>query len=287
MGARPFSILSICTGVGGLELGLGLAVPTAVPVCHIEREAYCCEVLVRRMQDGIIPDAPVWTDAGTFDGRPWLGKVDCISASMPCQPFSKAGTRRGDLDGRYLWPHVRRIIGECGPQWVFLENVSNHLRVGFRRIADDLRGMGFRVAAGLFSASEVGAPHLRQRVFALAHSGCADGNAAWFLDENASSGEEEAGSCQGDASRGESAPPAGGVAVDLLDDWPPGWDDEVSWELSRGHDPSCEPTISGVADGLPERVDRCRAVGNAVLPVVAAFAFRHLAGTLCPGEKDR
>lgn len=229
------------------------------------------------MEEGLLPDAPVWTDLATFRGGEWRGLVDCVSCSYPCQPFSKAGSRLDRDDGRYLWPHVARVVGEVGPEWVFLENVNNHLRVGFRRVAEDLRGLGYRVAAGLFAASEVGSPHLRQRLFAVAHSGRAGGVPPWLLHEDAGTGEEDAGPREGHAARREPAPSGRDLAVRLLPQWPPGWDDNDGWELARGLDPSCEPAVLGVADGLPDRVDRCRALGNAVLPVVAAFAFKYLA----------
>ena len=86
----------------------------------------------------------------------------------PCQPFSIAGRRKGADDPRHLWPHVARIIGECAPEWVFLENVANHLNLGYREVRGELESLGFRVTEGLFTAAEVGAPHRRQRLFILA-----------------------------------------------------------------------------------------------------------------------
>ena len=87
-----------------------------------------------------------------------------------CQPFSCAGKQQGANDPRHLWPDVARIIREVRPPLVFLENVPNHLRLGFREVGEELSGMGYRFEAGLFSAEEVGAPHRRERLFVLAHS---------------------------------------------------------------------------------------------------------------------
>ncbi|EPY03509.1 putative site-specific DNA methylase [Magnetospirillum fulvum MGU-K5] len=95
--------------------------------------------------------------------------MDILTAGYPCQPFSTAGKRRGVEDPRHLWPHVARIVGEVRPGAVFLENVPNHLRLGFREVVDDLGNLGYRVAAGLFAAAEVGASHERLRLFVLAH----------------------------------------------------------------------------------------------------------------------
>ena len=161
--------LSLCSGAGGLDLGLSIALPGYRTVGHVERETFAAATLVARMEDAALDYAPVWDDVGTFDGRPWRGAVDIVTAGYPCQPFSVAGKRRGADDPRHLWPHVARIIGEIKPPFVFLENVAHHLRLGFPEVAGGLVGMGYRLAAGLFTAAEVGAPHKRERLFILAH----------------------------------------------------------------------------------------------------------------------
>ncbi|APH70623.1 DNA methyltransferase [Aquibium oceanicum] len=160
--------LSLCSGAGGLDLGLAIACPQYRAVGHVERETYAAAILVARMEDAALDPAPVWDDVTSFDGRPWRGAVDIVTAGYPCQPFSVAGKRRGADDPRHLWPHVARIIGEVEPPFVFLENVAHHLRLGFPEVAAGLVGMGYRLAAGLFTAAEVGAPHKRERLFILA-----------------------------------------------------------------------------------------------------------------------
>jgi DNA (cytosine-5)-methyltransferase 1 len=160
--------LSLCSGAGGLDLGLAIAIPGYRAVGHVERETFAAATLVARMEDASLDQAVVWGDVGTFDGRPWRGAVDIVTAGYPCQPFSVAGKRRGADDPRHLWPHVARIIGEIKPPFVFLENVAHHLRLGFPEVAAGLVGMGYRLAAGLFTAAEVGAPHKRERLFILA-----------------------------------------------------------------------------------------------------------------------
>ncbi|MAY89472.1 MAG: DNA methyltransferase [Pseudooceanicola sp.] len=160
--------LSLCSGAGGLDLGLTIAMPGYRTVGHVERETYAAAILVARMEEAALDPAPVWDDVGNFDGRPWRGAVDIVTAGYPCQPFSVAGKRRGADDPRHLWPHVARIIGEVEPPFVFLGNVAHHLRLGFPEVASGLVGMGYRLAAGLFTAAEVGAPHKRERLFILA-----------------------------------------------------------------------------------------------------------------------
>jgi DNA (cytosine-5)-methyltransferase 1 len=160
--------LSLCSGAGGLDLGLTIAIPGYRAVGHVERETFAAATLVARMEDASLDQSVVWDDVGTFDGRPWRGAVDIVTAGYPCQPFSVAGRRLGAEDPRHLWPHVARIIGEVEPPFVFLENVAHHLRLGFPEVASGLVGMGYRLAAGLFTAAEVGAPHKRERLFILA-----------------------------------------------------------------------------------------------------------------------
>ncbi|AVW90676.1 DNA cytosine methyltransferase [Celeribacter baekdonensis] len=160
--------LSLCSGAGGLDLGLTIAIPGYRTVGHVERETYAAAILVARMEETALDPAPVWDDVASFDGRPWRGAVDIVTAGYPCQPFSVAGKRRGADDPRHLWPHVARIINEVEPPFVFLENVAHHLRLGFPEVASGLVGMGYRLAAGLFTAAEVGAPHKRERLFILA-----------------------------------------------------------------------------------------------------------------------
>ncbi|MCC1492769.1 DNA cytosine methyltransferase [Cognatishimia sp. F0-27] len=160
--------LSLCSGAGGLDLGLTIAMPGYRTVGHVERETYAAAILVARMEEPALDPAPVWDDVASFDGRPWRGAVDIVTAGYPCQPFSVAGKRQGADDPRHIWPHVARIIGEIEPPFVFLENVAHHLRLGFPEVASGLVGMGYRLAAGLFTAAEVGAPHKRERLFILA-----------------------------------------------------------------------------------------------------------------------
>jgi DNA (cytosine-5)-methyltransferase 1 len=137
-------------------------------VGHVERETFAAAILVARKEDAALDCAPVWDNVASFGGRPWCGAVDIVTAGDPCQPFSVARERRGADDPRHLWLHVARIIGECEPPFVFLENVAHHLRLGFPEVASGLVGMGYRLAAGLFTAAEVVAPHKRERLFLLA-----------------------------------------------------------------------------------------------------------------------
>ncbi len=169
MDSHTFRILSLCSGVGGIELGFKLAVPKSRTVGYIENEAFACSILEARMQDKTLDEAPIWTDLKTFNGKPWRGKVDCLTGGYPCQPFSVAGKKLAEKDPRHLWPEIKRLITEIEPPICFFENVGGHLRLGFEQVANDLQELGYKVKAGLFTAQEVGAPHKRERLFILAY----------------------------------------------------------------------------------------------------------------------
>jgi DNA (cytosine-5)-methyltransferase 1 len=170
----PQRILSLCSGIGGLDLGLEIAVPGSRVVCHVEREAFASAILVARMEDKTLPKAPIWDDVRTFDGSAWRGKVDCITAGFPCQPVSTAGKRLGARDERWVWEDIRRIIREVRPPYLFLENVPGLISTDsgrqFGTVLGALAQLGYDAVWDVFSAKEIGATHIRRRVFILAKS---------------------------------------------------------------------------------------------------------------------
>ena len=170
MAVHTPTVISICAGAGGLDLGFRLAHPAARTVCYVEREAFPVVNLVAAMEANLLDAAPVWDDLQTFDGGPWRGVVDWLIGGIPCQPHSVAGKKRGAADERNLWPDARRVIGECLPGAIFLENVPGIARYYFDIIGPELRGLGYRTEEGLFSAEEVGAPHIRERFFVLGYA---------------------------------------------------------------------------------------------------------------------
>lgn len=206
--ARPYNILGLCAGVGGLELGVRIARPGARGVCYLEREVPAAARLVARMQDGSLHPAPVWSDLTTFDGRAWRGVVDCLTSGDPCQPNSVAGKQRGKDDDRWLLDHVFRIIDEVRPHRVFRENVPGNAHGQLEAIVPALEGMGYRIAAGIFSARGAGASHLRERLFIMAdHPGF--GRAAWGAGAEGQRGQSGASWCGSDLADAGGAGPQG------------------------------------------------------------------------------
>lgn len=162
--------LALCAGIGGLEVGLELAIPGYRTVGYVERDSYAAAVLVARMESAHLDRAPIHSDLESFPSGLYRLRVDIITAGFPCQPFSVAGSRLGTRDRRWVWPHITRIIGDVVPRYVFLENVPGILarHGGMGHVMGDLAELGFDAEWGVFSAAQVGAPHLRKRVFILA-----------------------------------------------------------------------------------------------------------------------
>ena len=158
--------LDICAGSG-----IGSAVWRSLggrTVCYVENDAYCQRLLQARMRDGVICDAPIWSDLRDFDGRPWRGLVDFMFGGIPCQPWSVAGKRAGEADERDLWPDFRRVLCEVEPRFALVENVPGLLARGLGRILGELAEVGYDAEWSVVSAADVGAPHLRKRVWLVA-----------------------------------------------------------------------------------------------------------------------
>lgn len=160
--------LALCAGYGGLELGIERVFPGARTVCHVEGEAFAVQHIVKKMEEGKLAYAPIWSNVKSFNGSIWRGKVDFISGGFPCQPYSTAGNQMGEADPRDLWQDFVRIIGEVRPGFIFLENVPNIVKMRLDTIVLDLHQLGYHASWCVVAASDVGAPHRRRRWFCMA-----------------------------------------------------------------------------------------------------------------------
>jgi len=166
---KTITHVSLCAGYGGIDLGLGRAIPNLRTIAFSEIEAFACANLVSKMEAGLLDAAPIWTDLKTFPWAEFCDRVDILSGGYPCQPFSAAGKRLGKEDPRHLWPWIADGIASMRPRIVFFENVEGHISLGLREVIEDLERLGYNSTWGIFSASEIGAPHQRKRVFILAY----------------------------------------------------------------------------------------------------------------------
>lgn len=167
--------ISVFPGGGGLDVGLHRALPNARCVCYVEIEAPAVSALVAAMEAGTLDEAPVWSDARTFDGRRFRGRVAGVIGGSPCPEFSVANPgRKGTPEERLvtdrgsLFFRLFEIAADCGAEWVLWENVGGagaSLPQAFKWLEQD----GWRGAWAGFPAGHVGASHERFRVFVLAH----------------------------------------------------------------------------------------------------------------------
>ena len=164
------TVVAFCAGYGGIERGLDLAGVEHRVIAYVEIEAFAIANLVSKMEAGLLPPAPIYTDIKTFPSEIFRGKVSILTGGYPCQPFSAAGKRLGKDDPRHLWPHIRRHIEAIRPAQCFFENVEGHISLGLSTVVSDLEEDGYHTTWGIFSAREVGAPHQRKRVYMLANS---------------------------------------------------------------------------------------------------------------------
>jgi DNA (cytosine-5)-methyltransferase 1 len=248
---------SLFSGIGGFDLGFQRAgIETR---WQVEIDPYCRRVLAKHF-----PDAKRFSDIREC-GSHNLSDVDIVSGGFPCQDISNAGKRAG-IDGERsgLWSEYARIICELRPRYVVVENVAALLGRGMERVLGDLAAIGYDAEWQSIRASDVGAPHRRERIWIVAYPGREHFDVQQRIQricESARSGSdvadaeiftERAGLCARD--------PKGQRRRRFSDG---GW-----WAV--------EPDVGRVAHGVPTRVDRLRGLGNAIVPQIAEWIGRRL-----------
>ena len=233
---KRYTHLSLFSGIGGLDLAAEWAGFETVGQC--EWADYPTKVLEKHW-----PAVPRWRDIRTltkeaFYEKTGLHTVDVISGGFPCQPFSVAGKQKGKGDDRYLWPEMRRVIHELKPRWVVGENVPGILRIAAADVVADLEREGYDVVVFDFEAAAVGAPHRRERVAFVANMHNGSRALRW---------DGKLPNCEEIRSRGEDHR-------------------RGTQEHGCGERWAVEPDVDRVAHGIPNRVDRLKCLGNAVVP---------------------
>jgi len=152
---------SLCTGYGGLDMAVE-AYFKAETIWTCEFDKHASKIIEKRI------NKPNYGNLKTMDWHQ-AEPIDILTAGYPCQPFSHAGSRKGVEDERHLWPYIKEIIGILRPRFVILENVRGHFGLGFPEVLADLALVGYDARWRLIRASDVGAPHRRERLFILAY----------------------------------------------------------------------------------------------------------------------
>jgi len=251
----------------------------------VEIEAFAIANLVAKMEEGKLAPSCIWSNLKTLPVEPFRGRVDLLTGGYPCQPFSAAGKRAGTDDPRHLWPYIADIIESVRPVRCFFENVEGHISLGLREVISDLESLGYKTAWGIFSATEVGAPHQRKRVYIMAHAN---------TNHSAGSSQQE---CQHYGAKESLRDSEGGMGSPVADsistrgkaglsgqerpnqERNSGITNNSGGEQGGGQEGMCwppEPSVGRVVDGCANRVDRIRLLGNGVVPQTAAKAWRVL-----------
>ncbi|WLV85016.1 DNA cytosine methyltransferase [Lacticaseibacillus zeae] len=254
--------LELFAGIGGIALAEQMAGIEVAGLC--EYADYPRMILKKHW-----PDVPLFKDVTKLDREELTnagiepGSIDIVSGGFPCQPFSIAGKRRGTKDDRDLWPEMFRIIKQIWPTWVVGENVANFANMELDRTLSDLESAGYQARAFVLPACAVDAPHQRLRTFIVAHS-----NRKGQLQSQGTDQDQRRWACNGS----EVLADAGGKR------WQTSGHDEFGNIANRqskrqfsttGGTPAKwqpEPSVGRVADGVPNRMDRLKALGNAVVP---------------------
>jgi DNA (cytosine-5)-methyltransferase 1 len=304
--------LSLFSGIGGLDLAAEWAGFTTVGQC--EWADYPTRVLEKHWPDVLRwRDIRTLTKESFYE-RTGLRTVDVISGGFPCQPFSVAGQQRGTDDERYLWPEMLRVIRELAPRWVVGENVPGIIKIAGRTVCEDLERAGYTVTVFNFEAAAVGASHRRERVFFVAnrHSNCSD---TWWpesarqqrqagvanggydvadTDDARLQGRErgELQECPRERVTGQSSTHCSDSEFTGLEECNRkrmGQSKEYAeleplhsqrirrFTIERSATWAAEPNVGRVAHGVPNRVDRLKCLGNAVVPQQAYPIFRAIA----------
>lgn len=283
------------------------------PVVAVEWEPYACRVLRERAADGWFPNLHVWEgDVRLFDPSEYAEKVDCIHAGFPCQDISVAGKQAGVSEGARsgLYREVLRIADTVRPRYLFLENVAAILSNGLGTVLADLAAMGYDSRWCCIRASDVGAPHHRDRWFLLANTSGGRFSQPREGEDEFSRGAEVIGA-------GEDFSDANGIKRGASgmeqDSWTDGRNDAgrlctvvpdsgstgLQGRETSGNDGgnwqefrnqlfagcgggkewfATEPGLGRVANGVPNRVGQLKGYGNAQVPLQAAAAWRLLGG---------
>lgn len=242
------TVLSLFSGIGGLELGLERAGMQVVG--QVEINPFCRRVLahhwpeVPRHDD--VRTAPDWWDS---EPRP---AVDVVCGGFPCQPFSLAGKQLGVGDERWMWPEMADVVRRVRPRYVVVENVSALVRDAdaFGWVLGDLAALGFDAEWAVLSAPQFGAPQSsRERLYLVAYPASVDGVAR----DRVGQGGERGSPLAVGGLHGLPLPARGRTARAWL---------------------AAEPDVDRLVDGVPNQVDRLAAYGNAVIPAAAEHIGR-------------
>lgn len=246
-------VLDLFSGIGGFSLGLERAGMRTVAFCEID--PYCRKVLAKHW-----PGVPIHEDVQNLRGTD-VGAVDVIAGGFPCQDISSAGKKIGIGGSKSrLWVEFARLIGEIRPRFVIVENVTSLLARGMGEVLGDLASFGYDAEWHCISAAGLGAPHGRDRVWIIGYPN-GNGEPVISVDDEASWLPKVAA---------DSECRFGSLGRNMARAWR--YRQQVSWQWDG--EPEDQPDFLGMDDGISERMDRLRVIGNAVVPQIPEIIGR-------------
>ena len=269
-------LLDTFSGIGGFSYAAERIVGGFETVAFVEREPYCQQILHKHW-----PSVPIYDDITTFNPEPYSADVVC--GGFPCQDISTAGKQAGIKQGTRsgLFYELIRVIRLVQPKYVVLENVSAILANGLDTVLGELAEAGFDAEWACIPASAVGACHQRDRWWLVAYAPqlLSDGGSSEQPEHIGQSSRSKLSMAQSGNSHSESLSASHATSPRLERRWPSG---STTHRLSPdwgGY--ASKPVLHAGDDGLSDRVAKLKAIGNAVVPQVAAIPLarvRQLAG---------
>lgn len=251
--------LDLFSGIGGFALAARRVGWETVG--FVEQNSWCQKVLAKNF-----PGIAIYEDIHQFHKYDFdsysdvITGADIVTGGFPCQPYSTAGQQRGAEDDRHLWPEMFRVISEIRPQWVVGENVAALTYMGLNDVISDMEGLGYITESFIVPACAVNAPHRRDRLWLVSYPYDKGESISAIHDETSRMQTMVADPECWEREMGRALGRNGGFSKSFPQngDWPG----------------QIEPTLDRKNDGLPNRLDRIRGLGNAIVPQVAEAIFR-------------
>lgn len=254
--------LDLFSGIGGFSLGLERTGGfETVAFCEID--PFCREVLKKHW-----PEVEVYEDVRKLD---YTGSVDVICGGFPCQPFSVAGKQKGAEDDRHLWPAMFSLIQKHRPRWVIGENVAGFINMALDDVLAELESEDYECRVFVIPACAINAPHRRDRVWIVGHTkhngSFASKKCGKFKAASRKNTQGKKKTCQPE--RTSQPRDNEDVAYTKGAKCQKSVQTRRWWSRFTGSRQWCvEPNMGRVADGVSRRVDRIKALGNAVIPQI-------------------
>jgi len=253
---------SLFTGIGGFDLAaqwMGWE-----NVFQVEIDKFCTKVLEKNF-----PNIMRYGNIKEFDGTKYRGTIDIISGGFPCQPFSVTGKRKGKEDDRYLWPEMLRVIGEVRPTFIVCENVTGIIGMALDQVLTSLEDEMYHTETFIIPACAVNAPHQRNRIWIVAYTksiknqrrrqGRFYSESSGFSDERITTNTE--------SKRLQD----GGLQCWNETEFAKSYNDSPAYNWNSF---PTQPPVCRRHDGISNRVDRIKSLGNAIVPQVAYEIFK-------------